>query len=71
MSEKVYREEIRDRGILDANTGGPVVEIVVGKSSLRVLKESGETIEIPLDTVRAKAILTRLETGMGEITAPI
>ncbi len=68
---KVYREELKDRGILDANTGEPVAEISVGESSLRILRESGETVEIPLGTIRAKAILTRLETGTGEITAPI
>jgi len=71
MEKRIPQEEIRERVILDPNTGGPVKEIVVGERALRVVRESGEEVEIPLGTLRAKAILTRLETGLGEITGPI
>ncbi len=71
MERRIPQEEIRERVIVDSNTGGPVKEIVIGERSLRVIKESGEEIEIPLGTLRAKAILTRLETDLGETTGPI
>ncbi len=68
---KLSSEEIKAKVILDSNTGKPVKEITVDKELIKITKESGEQIEIPTDSLRGKAILTRLQTDLGEITAPI
>jgi len=71
MAQKVSQEVIREKLIIDINTGRPVKEIELGEERLRVIKESGEVLEIPLDTIRGKYIKMRLEAGLGEITEPI
>ncbi len=70
--EKRYGEDIiKEKLIIDANTGKPVKEIVVSGDNLKVIKENGETVEFPLNSIRGKFILTRLETGISEFTEPI
>ncbi len=68
---QVFSEDIiRDKNILDKNTGKPVKEIRVEGDTLVIVKESGEE-QIPLNTMRGKAIYTRLTTGVSEFTEPI
>ena len=68
---QVFNEDIiRDKNILDKNTGKPVKEIRVEGDVLVIVKESGEE-RIPLNTLRGKAIYTRLTTGVSEFTEPI
>ena len=68
---QVFKEDIiRDKNILDKQTGKPVKEIRVEDNSLVIVKESGEE-KIPLNTLRGKAIYTRLTTGISEFTEPI
>ena len=68
---QVFSEDIiRDKNILDKNTGKPVKEIRVESDVLVIVKESGEE-RIPLNTMRGKAIYTRLTTGVAEFTEPI
>ncbi|WP_461829447.1 hypothetical protein [Aquifex sp.] len=68
---KVFTEDIiRDKNILDKVTGKPVKEIRIEGDSLVIVKESGEE-RIPLNTMRGKAIYTRLTTGVAEFTEPI
>ncbi len=71
MAQKVAQELIREKLILDANTGNPVKDIEVGDETIKITKENGETIEIPKKTIRGKYILMRLEAGLSEITEPI
>ncbi len=61
---------IKDKSILDKNTGKPIKEIRVEEDTLVIVKESGEE-RIPLNTMRGKAIYTRLTTGVAEFTEPI
>ena len=68
---QVFNEDIiRDKNILDKNTDKPVKEIRVEGDVLVIVKESGEE-RIPLNTLRGKAIYTRLTTGVSEFTEPI
>ena len=68
---QVFNEDIiKDKNILDKNTGKPVKEIRVENDVLVIVKESGEE-RIPLNTMRGKAIYTRLTTGVAEFTEPI
>jgi len=60
---RVFSEDI-------INTGRPVKEIRVEGDSLVIVKESGEE-RIALNTLRGKAIYTRLTTGVSEFTEPI
>ncbi len=71
MAQKVAQDVIKEKLILDANTGNPVKEIEIEDSLIRVTKDNGETVEIPTNTVRGKYILMRLEAGLSEITEPI
>ena len=71
MAQKVAQDVIKEKLILDANTGNPVKEIEIEDSLIRVVKDNGETVEIPTNTVRGKYILMRLEAGLSEITEPI
>ena len=71
MVQKVAREIIEEKLILDSNTGKPVKEILLEESVIKVVKESGKVVQIPMNTIRAKYILMRLEAGLGEITEPI
>ncbi len=71
MAQKVTQDVIKEKLILDANTGNPVKEIEIEDSLIRVTKDNGETVEIPTNTVRGKYILMRLEAGLSEITEPI
>ena len=71
IQAQVFSEDIiRDKNILDKNTGKPVKEIRVESDVLVIVKESGEE-RIPLNTMRGKAIYTRLTTGVAEFTEPI
>ncbi len=68
---QVFNEEIiKDKSILDRNTGKPVKEIRVEGDIIVIVKESSEE-KISLKTVRGKAIYTRLTTGVSELTEPI
>lgn len=68
---RVFSEDIiRDKNILDKNTGRSVKEIRVEGDSLVIVKESGAE-RIALNTLRGKAIYTRLTTGVSEFTEPI
>lgn len=68
---QVFKEDIiRDKNILDKQTGKPVKEIRVEDNYLVIVKESGEE-KIPLNTMRGKTIYTRLTTGISEFTEPI
>lgn len=71
MAERIYQDVIKEKLILDANTGKPVKEIVLENGNLRIVKENGEAVEIPANTIRAKYILMRVEAGLSEITEPI
>ncbi|NPA41687.1 MAG: hypothetical protein GXO18_05365 [Aquificae bacterium] len=71
MAQKVAQDVIKEKLILDANTGKPVKEISIEDGVIKIVKESGETVEIPTNTVRGKYILMRLEAGLSEITEPI
>ncbi len=71
IQAQVFSEDIiRDKNILDKNTGNAVKEIRVEGDVLVIVKESGEE-KIPLNTMRGKAIYTRLTTGVAEFTEPI
>jgi len=68
---KVYGQDIlRDKNILDKSTGNSPLEIRIEDDYLVVVKESGEE-RIPVNSLRGKAIITRLETGISEFTEPI
>lgn len=71
MAQKVARDVIKEKLIIDSNTGNPVKEIELSEDKIRILKESGEVLEIPLNTIRGKYIKMRLEAGLSEITEPI
>jgi len=71
MAEKVAQDLIKEKLIIDSNTGRPVKEIELGDEVIRIVKESGEVVEIPLNTIRGKYIKMRLEAGISEITEPI
>ena len=71
MEATIFNEDIiKDKSILDKNTGKPIKEIRVEEDTLVIVKESGEE-RIPLNTMRGKAIYTRLTTGVAEFTEPI
>ena len=71
LEAKVFTEDIiREKNILDRNTGKPVKEIIVEEEYILIQKENGEE-RIPLNTLRGKAIYTRLTTGVSEFTEPI
>ncbi|WP_164930757.1 hypothetical protein [Aquifex aeolicus] len=68
---KVYGQDIlRDKNILDKSTGNPPLEIRIEEDNIVIVKESGEE-RVPVNSLRGKAILTRLETGISEFTEPI
>ncbi len=71
MAQKVAQDVIKEKLILDSNTGKPVKEIDLQDGVIRIVKESGETLEIPTNTIRGKYILMRLSAGLSEITEPI
>jgi len=71
MAQKVAQDLINEKLIFDSNTGKPVKEIVIENGSIKVVKESGEEVEIPLNTIRGKYIKMRIEAGLSEITEPI
>jgi len=71
MGKKVPKEIIEEKLILDSETKKPVKEIVIEDDRVVILKENGERIEIPKNTVRAKHILMRIEHGISEITEAI
>ena len=71
MAQKVAQDVIKEKLIIDSNTGNPVKEIELNEDKIRIVKESGEVIEIPLNTIRGKYIKMRLEAGLSEITEPI
>ncbi|RLJ70498.1 hypothetical protein BCF55_0773 [Hydrogenivirga caldilitoris] len=71
MAQKVAQDVIREKLIIDSNTGAPVKGIELNGEKIKVVKESGEVVEIPLNTIRGKYIKMRLEAGLGEITEPI
>ena len=71
LEAKLFTEDIiREKNILDRNTGKPVKEIIVEEEYILIQKESGEE-RVPLNTLRGKAIYTRLTTGVAEFTEPI
>ncbi|MDQ7038989.1 MAG: hypothetical protein Q9N26_07330 [Aquificota bacterium] len=71
MGRKVPQEVIREKLILDSETKNPVKEIVIEDDKVVILKENGERVEIPKNTIRAKHILMRIEHGISEITEAI
>ncbi len=71
MAQKVAQDVIKEKLIIDSNTGNPVKEIELNEDKIRIVKESGEVLEIPLNTIRGKYIKMRLEAGLSEITEPI
>ncbi len=71
MAQKVAQDLIKEKLIIDSNTGKPVKEIELEEDKVRIIKESGEVLEIPLNTIRGKYIKMRLEAGLSEITEPI
>ncbi len=71
MAQKIAQDVIDKKIILDSNTGKPVKEIEVTEDKVVVVKESGEKVEIPTNTIRGKYILMRINAGLGEITEPI
>ena len=71
MAQKVAQDLIKEKLIIDSNTGKPVKEIELEEDKVRIIKESGEVLEIPLSTIRGKYIKMRLEAGLSEITEPI
>ncbi len=71
MAQKVAQDVIKEKLIVDSNTGKPVKEIILEGGNIKIVKESGETIDIPTNTIRGKYILMRLEAGLSEITEPI
>ncbi len=68
---KVTADLIKEKLIYDSATGKPVKDVIVENGHIRIVKESGETVEIPSNSIRGKHILMRLETGISEITEPI
>jgi hypothetical protein len=71
MGRKIPHDLIKEKLIYDAKTGNPVKEIVVEEDKIVILKEGGDKVEIPKNTVRAKHILMRIDHGIGEITEAI
>ncbi len=71
MARKVSQDIIREKLILDSKTGNPVKEIFIEEDRIVIIKEGGERLEIPKNTVRAKHILMRIEHGISEITEAI
>ncbi|RUM30109.1 MAG: hypothetical protein DSY32_02555 [Aquifex sp.] len=68
---KVYGQDIlREKSIFDKFTGNPPLEIRVEDDYIVVEKEKGEE-RIPVNSLRGKAIIMRLETGISEFTEPI
>ncbi|HID65728.1 MAG TPA: hypothetical protein EYP32_02285 [Aquificaceae bacterium] len=71
LNGQVFTEDIlKDKNIIDKNTGKPLKKIKIEKDKIVVVKEKGEET-IPLNSLRGKAIYTRLTTGISEFTEPI
>ncbi len=71
MGKKFTGDLIKEKLICDAETGKPVKEILVDEEMIVIVKENGDKVEIPKNTVRAKHILMRLDHGISEITEAI
>ncbi|GEM_PF-2858135 len=71
MMKKVDQQIAKEKLIIDSATGKPVKEILLEEERLIIVKENGERIEIPSNTVRAKHIKMRVEHGISEITEAI
>ncbi len=71
MAKKFDANVIKEKMILDSGTHKPLKEIYVEGDKIVAVKENGDKVEIPLNTIRGKYILMRLETGISEITEPI
>lgn len=71
MAQKFAQEIAQEKRILDSNTGNPVTEIVIEGEKIVIRKENGEEVSFPINSVRAKHILMRLNHGISEITEAI
>ncbi len=71
MAEVYSGEILKDKALLDSETGNPLKEIRVEEDKILAVKESGSVLEIPINSVRAKHILMRLNHGIGELTEPL
>ncbi|RUM31357.1 MAG: hypothetical protein DSY42_02995 [Aquifex sp.] len=71
LNGQVFTEDIlKDKNIIDKNTGKQPKEIKIEEDKIVIVKEKGEET-IPLNSLRGKAIYTRLTTGISEFTEPI
>ena len=68
---KVYvKEDLAYKNIILSEEGKPPEKIEVDEESIRVFASSGKVIEIPINTLRGKALLDRLNY-QGELTQEI
>ena len=71
MVQKIDQGIAKEKLILDSNTGNPVTEIIVEDDRIIIRKESGDEVIFPMNSVRAKHILMRINHGISEITEAI
>lgn len=68
---KVYvKEDLAYKNIILSEEGKPPEKIEVDEKSIRVFASSGKVFEIPINTLRGKALLDRLNY-QGELTQEI
>jgi len=71
MARRIAQDTAKEKLILDSNTGNPVNEILIEEDRVVIKKESGEEISFPINSIRAKHILMRIDHGISEITEAI
>ncbi|MCS6957007.1 MAG: pantothenate kinase [Aquificaceae bacterium] len=68
---KVYvKEDLSYKNIILSEEGKPPEKIEIDGENIRVFASSGKVFEIPLNTLRGKALLDRLHY-QGELTQEI
>ncbi len=71
METIVKYDDIQKKYILDSSTGKPIKDAYLNGEKIILVKESGQKVEIPLNSVRGKHIYDRLTQGIAEITGAI
>jgi hypothetical protein len=71
METIVKYDDIEKKYIIDRNTGKPIKEAYLEGNNIVLVKEDGQRVEVPLNTVRGKHIYDRLTQGIAEITGAI
>ncbi len=71
METIVKYDDIEKKYIIDSNTGKPIKEAYMEGDRIILVKEDGQKVEVPVNTIRGKHIYDRLTQGIAEITGAI